>query len=259
MRTTLSEALLKTAETWAAAVLEASHECPPVNVERIAELLGVTTVSRVSMLQDGRLEKRNDCVRILLRKDVPPTRQRFTLCHELGHLLLEPPKDRWVAQRSRATSSNTEERFCDAFAAALLLPRSWVREKMARRGSRGELSMALEIANEADASLSAVVRRLSDVSGCRQSLLHWRKVDGRWGLCSTFVYQRSLRGRVNGAPESSAILDLLAEANRHVAGRAFPLEVRDSRVAVPAELFFRSPRSASMLVDLSNIADVGVA
>lgn len=49
-------------------------------------------------------------------------RQRFTVCHELGHIVLEVPSDHragpWWSYRSRPLN----EKCCDVFAAELLLP-----------------------------------------------------------------------------------------------------------------------------------------
>lgn len=53
------------------------------------------------------------------RKD-NPERRRFTICHEIGHIVLRLPSDHrtqwWTAKRPLA------ERLCDTFAAELLLP-----------------------------------------------------------------------------------------------------------------------------------------
>lgn len=74
---------------------------------------------------------------ILIRKQDHAVRQRFTLAHELGHWLLGPPSPR---SRSSTLSSNRErvesiERWCDKFAASLLMPRdSLIRSVRAHDG-----------------------------------------------------------------------------------------------------------------------------
>src|SRR5206468_6084969 len=60
---------------------------------------------------------------ILVKSDDVPTRRRFTIAHELGH---------WILRRSEApgfadaASHATLERWCDQFAAGLLMPKEWL-------------------------------------------------------------------------------------------------------------------------------------
>lgn len=57
------------------------------------------------------------------------TRQRFTMAHELGHLLLHvDPSVSKVHFRDKTYSGDAQEREANAFASDVLMPESWVRE-----------------------------------------------------------------------------------------------------------------------------------
>src|SRR3954469_9322341 len=65
---------------------------PPLPLEEIARSLGVDEIERVALLEEGRLERTKHGTRILLNAHARPQRQRFTLAHELGHLILADPE-----------------------------------------------------------------------------------------------------------------------------------------------------------------------
>ncbi|MBJ7519117.1 MAG: ImmA/IrrE family metallo-endopeptidase [Solirubrobacteraceae bacterium] len=72
---------------------------------------------------------------IVIRSDEPQVRQRFSLAHELKHLLDDPfmrlqttaLTDGLYPDTALATRHERTERICDAFAAALLMPRALIR------------------------------------------------------------------------------------------------------------------------------------
>lgn len=93
-------------------------------------------------------------------------RRRFRIAHELGHTLFygEGPDGR----RTRNTPiSEKEERFCDAFAAALLLPRSAV----AKCNPTAEQIFCL--ADSFDVSVELAARRMTEVHRCQTALWYW--------------------------------------------------------------------------------------
>lgn len=71
---------------------------------------------------------------IVIRSDEPQVRQRFSLAHELKHLLDDPLMhlktgalaDGLYPATRTATAHERTERICDAFAAALLMPRAHI-------------------------------------------------------------------------------------------------------------------------------------
>lgn len=107
-----------------------------VDPTHAARLSGVDEVTTASTLEEsGRVEYVGNKLRILVRAGDSPLRQRFTIAHELGHVLLgfDP------AGRRR---SDEEERRCNRFAAALLMP---AREFRNNFGALGDLTVARRV------------------------------------------------------------------------------------------------------------------
>lgn len=94
-------------------------ELPRIDAQRTERLIGsgFTTWSRGQW-------------RIRVKASDPITRQRFTLVHELKHVLDAPLDD--VIYRHLPPGEERRrhiEAVCDAFAAAVLMPRSWVKRQ----------------------------------------------------------------------------------------------------------------------------------
>ena len=155
---------------------------PPVDLARVAEYLGVISIHQAALVEDGRLNQVAGSSRIYVRAGVAPSRRRFTIAHELGHIVLAGREKEFIAHRSAALT-DPEERFCNQFAAALLLPRGWLVDTV---GPAPEsLRTAREVSRATGASLAASVVRLREVLAWRCSMLQWRRLDGSWRLVST--------------------------------------------------------------------------
>ena len=122
---------------------EAWHNLPvnadfcdiPVDVERIAEQAGIHIVTSQSNLgrAEGRLLPACGGFCVQLKEPVSQTRKRFTLAHEIGHTLFYSCDGSWPQHQINRTSRQeyvAEERICDLFAMALLMPASRLRQKM---------------------------------------------------------------------------------------------------------------------------------
>jgi Zn-dependent peptidase ImmA (M78 family) len=110
---------------------------PPVDVDFIAKASGI----RVERTDFGA-----DCSGVLVRKDGravigvnwtdSPVRQRFTVAHELGHYELHGgdtyvDRGQYVVQfrdPASGSGSKVEEREANQFAAAILMPATWIRQ-----------------------------------------------------------------------------------------------------------------------------------
>ena len=105
----------------------------PIRVERIAEHLGAT-ISYEPYKGDlsGLLYREGTDIVIGVNSSHSTTRQRFTIAHEIGHLLLHTGRmmfvDKAIAFRDHASSlgTNKQEIEANAFAAELLMPESSV-------------------------------------------------------------------------------------------------------------------------------------
>lgn len=96
---------------------------PPVEPTQLAGLWPDLRVKTVALDGPGYLLDVDGRIgELLLRRDDPPSRRRYTCAHELGHWVLARHPD---AVSVRATHAETE-RWCDRFAVSLLMPSSWV-------------------------------------------------------------------------------------------------------------------------------------
>ena len=64
---------------------------------------------------------------IAVNRDDSPTRRRFTLSHELKHIIDHPFMRVLYADRLGRIDQRRAEEMCDYFAACLLMPRPWVK------------------------------------------------------------------------------------------------------------------------------------
>ncbi|HVE45144.1 MAG TPA: ImmA/IrrE family metallo-endopeptidase [Acidimicrobiales bacterium] len=90
---------------------------PRIDVQRVANLIG-----------SGATAWSRGMWRIRLNAAEPPTRQRFTLAHELKHLLDAEAEDViYKHLPAGAAKDRFIEAVCDHFAACLLMPKPWVK------------------------------------------------------------------------------------------------------------------------------------
>lgn len=181
--------------------------CLPVDVHELARQLGVVEIMYESdLVEDGRLELRGGKARVFLATRANRHRRRFTLAHELAHLLLAEPRQDTIARRMR--TDNEIERFCDDFAAALLLPRHLILDDYAKRPP--VLSTVRHLAARTDTSMAAATVRLSQVAQWPHALLHWKRTDSTWRYRWGAGVPAELHRRLRSAPETSAHLEILA-------------------------------------------------
>lgn len=133
---------------------------PPVDVEALAASLGAEVRAfRLERDVSGVLYRERDRKVIVVNVAHAPARRRFTIAHELGHLLLHPGEPVHVDQGLRinlrdaasATAEEVDEIEANAFAANLLMPAEWLRQDVSEKG------IDLEDTNE--------VKRLADRYG----------------------------------------------------------------------------------------------
>ncbi len=90
--------------------------CPPTDLMGIGRRLGVKDIFYESFPGSGELHKEKDGYRIVCSSDQPRSRQRFTIAHELGHVILES------TGRNAPREGDSVERVCDIIAAECLMP-----------------------------------------------------------------------------------------------------------------------------------------
>lgn len=149
----------------------------PINVESLAKLIGAE-IKRDNLKSSlsGFAVKKDGIKYIGVNSNESPERQRFTIAHEIGHLLLHKKDkvnfelDGVMLFRDGHSSDGTDLREIEAnrFAAELLMPEASLRERLAKEGDvnlMGEKvktsKLIAALAKEYDVSPQAMSIRLT--------------------------------------------------------------------------------------------------
>jgi hypothetical protein len=92
--------------------------CPPTDLAALGQKLDVQEIAYESFPGSGEVHKVKDGYRIVCSSDQPRSRQRFTVAHELAHVILER------TGRNAPREGSDVERICDALATECLMPTS---------------------------------------------------------------------------------------------------------------------------------------
>jgi Zn-dependent peptidase ImmA (M78 family) len=153
---------------------EAGITKAPVNVEALAAKVGAV-ISYEVFKEDlsGVLVKEKARTVIGVNSFHAKTRQRFTIAHEIGHLVLKHKGDVFVDQtvmRRDARSAQAvdpQEIMANQFAAELLMPKDLVIEAVLRRQAKkpdlSSVSLVDELADEFQVSPQAMEYRLTNL------------------------------------------------------------------------------------------------
>lgn len=108
---------------------------PPVPVESVIALLPRVTIRRFPDLPtSGRTQWAGSQWVILVSSDEAPVRQRFSLGHELAHVVYHPLSDTTLPAYKEVSAEDRLEQACEYFAACLLMPRTWVKRAYCYEG-----------------------------------------------------------------------------------------------------------------------------
>lgn len=145
----------------------------PVPVEDIAHQLGVLLSFRPFAGDiSGMLFREGELCVLGVNSAHAHTRQRFTIAHELGHLILHEGKPMFVDKLIRVNmrdsksslGSDKEEVQANRFAAELIMPRDLIvkesKKRYQRLHSKRELDIIQELADLCEVSTSAMEYRL---------------------------------------------------------------------------------------------------
>jgi Zn-dependent peptidase ImmA (M78 family) len=122
MKTHENEVMVKL-EEWRKKAPGGVWATTPVNLEEVGKYWGVKKVIRRKLDIAGllyRLEEGGSIV--FLKEDDPPSRQRFSLAHELGHIVMSDSGLPEISCRQDGQINKDLERCCDVIAAELLMP-----------------------------------------------------------------------------------------------------------------------------------------
>ena len=149
----------------------------PVKMKPLLEKLGIELVAEdLDKELSGVLIKEDQQILIAVNSNHSPTRQRFTIAHEIGHFVLAHPGEMFVDKtlRQRAVvvrrdgrsseGTDIDEVEANRFAAELLMPRDFVEEEVRKRLERkptpSRKALVGELAKFFEASPQAMEYRL---------------------------------------------------------------------------------------------------
>jgi hypothetical protein len=208
-----------------------AENVPPVDVRELAFKAGVDAVYIAGdLIGDGRLEVQGDRTVIALTPRAGGARQRYTIAHELGHFWLRRHDHRLL----QSLTPGDEERFCNLFAAALLLPPAWVDEHGSAHPPT--LEGLREIASLADVSLVACFISLRRLPQWRRSLLLWRRFDGEWRLNSVVGVADQVRGELRASAQTGRAISVVARMPNGEATCNLPLELGGVAITTRAQV-----------------------
>jgi hypothetical protein len=126
-------------------------------------------------LPDGRFD-------ILVREGCSTTRQRFSIAHELGHIIFHRHAPRAKAAQSQQdrNASPEEERLCNVAAEEFLMPATFL-DALVEDRSRTPAAHVFELASRCEVSLEAAAYRLASRWKGRGEIQVWELRDGSWG------------------------------------------------------------------------------
>ncbi|HEX8737956.1 MAG TPA: ImmA/IrrE family metallo-endopeptidase [Pyrinomonadaceae bacterium] len=150
-------------------LLEQSEQVsPPVNLEKIISLWSELNLEFDELEHEGYLIDLGGFGKeIVVRSTAPIWRQRFTIAHEIGHLVLEENNiklENCISFRGKEYENNFIEKWCDSFAASLLMPEEWILRDLRRNKIKGLVQSILELPNIYNVSNTAFRRRISEIS-----------------------------------------------------------------------------------------------
>ncbi len=149
------------------------YQHPPESLELLARRFGIARIVEEQLPFDGGIFEVEDGLEIRLNCFNSAARQRFTLAHEVGHLMLPSVLGPYLQDDGLCTDDDELEKACDAIATELLMPVEHVTSFVAtlRGPSTQNLS---EVAQRFGVSLHTAARRVHD------DLELWKLAFGLW-------------------------------------------------------------------------------
>ena len=134
-------------------LLEGTHSYP-TNLTVVAHKVSAEIKFDKTLVGSGGLERLGMGYRILCSPEQPPTRQRFTIAHEIAHIVFQETGPH-CPRRGREL-----ERLCDMISAALLIPKDVFNAGVKPRLSLADLS---DLARRCEVSLAMTLIRAAEM------------------------------------------------------------------------------------------------
>lgn len=164
-------------------VMTAHRSTVPVRLGALFEWAGIRRVRLAqTLLEGGLIDLKDGRFDVILREDRAPRRRRFTLAHELSHLLFVrfAPQAKEAQRRQGRCAPEEEERLCNVGAEEFVMPHVLVDETMRAIAWRDAARVVVKVSEACDVSIEAALVRLAPVyPGCGELRL-WELDAGRW-------------------------------------------------------------------------------
>lgn len=140
---------------------------PPVNLYRIAKQQRICRIRELDTQLDGQLlELDTGEYEVVLSRNAPSSRKRFTLAHEIAHVLLASEK----GAEGLVCGEGSLEDLCNAIASEILMPRKFLQKTVTTDVT---VETLLEVAKLFGCSLEAAGRKLLNEGFVRGAFLIW--------------------------------------------------------------------------------------
>lgn len=116
---------------------------PPVEEQLISELPRIEVRRLAPMIASGAAKWVDHRWVIVLNGNEASTRQRFSLAHEFKHIVDHPFRKLIYPGFKEMSAADRAEQVADYFAAALLMPKTWVKHAWAMEGLQDLKRLAL--------------------------------------------------------------------------------------------------------------------
>ena len=160
----LNIASLPAPEKAAEGLLAKSSQCePPLSFKELLTLLPGVRMSEENLDGSGYLvDLGKQGAEILLKSSDPLVRKRFTAAHELGHWVLRSHGFPLTSETNEALRVAIEK-WCDSFAAAVLMPQSWILNDLKDCSVLGSMRFLLEAPEDYEVSDEAFRLRVCEI------------------------------------------------------------------------------------------------
>ena len=145
-----------------------AYRQPGMTIEEIVRGLGVSEVVEEKLDFDGGVFSSGTNLIIKINSSSHPTRRRFTLAHELAHLIISAEN---AQSARRCLKSNPLEDACDFVAAELLMPMEEVNDRVEKRASIESLR---SFAQRFNVSFQAAAVRIKELGMWKESIGRWK-------------------------------------------------------------------------------------
>jgi hypothetical protein len=170
---------------------------PPIDLRVVTERIGINRVRLAAIEPDAMLRALPTGYEIIIKRDAPRSRQRFSWAHELGHYFLDRPK---VGRRAfRGVTYEEVERACDKLAAQMLMP-DHMFQYFATEVNYS-LKGAANLSKLFETSIVATVRRLAELHPEHCVLTEWSwNVDRDPAPIKRYVLSNRVQSKLHGSP-----------------------------------------------------------